>query len=170
MWWNQQWLFCQQDLSASRSTGLFLLFISMRYGSACNKPCILPLPLTEIVSIFSGSTYKPTAIFWCICKFQMSLVLPASFCEKLLRMGFRGEWIWWSAKTVYLFGWQMDVFSSSLKFGGFSHCFGDRLERKIIVSFINMPYWVKEEDCHLGTSRFLCYLTCSALSIYKKKK
>jgi len=63
MWWNQRWPFCQRDRSASHSTGLFLPSISTRYDSAWNTPCVLPLPHTKIVSVFSGSTYKPAAIF-----------------------------------------------------------------------------------------------------------
>lgn len=87
VWWNQQWLFYQQDLSASRSTGLFLLSISMRYDSTCNKPCILSLPHTEIVSVFSGSAYKPTSIFDAPANSRWTWWLLLPFTENFFAWG-----------------------------------------------------------------------------------
>lgn len=69
MWWNQRWLFCQQGLSASHSTGLFLLSINMRYDSSWNKPCILPQLPTKIVFFvfyfFLGALGKTIYLLGC---------------------------------------------------------------------------------------------------------
>lgn len=62
MWWSQQWQSCPQGLSASHSTGLSWLSISMRYELPGALPAF-PLPHTKIVSGSFGGTYKPTSVF-----------------------------------------------------------------------------------------------------------
>lgn len=75
-----------------------------------------PTPRKNCEHIF-GSTYISASIL-------IHLQIPDEPSDSCLLLwktlpGVRGELIWWSAKIIYLFNWQMDIFSSSLKFEGF---------------------------------------------------